>query len=93
MDRTKVITKFKPIPRYESEKAIDKAIMEMESKLSKGGSSSRQLELQTHMQTLQTLLVQLKNNNQQLFETSIYITCEEPARKVVISLKEFKKED
>ena len=83
LDRTKVITKFKPIPRHESEKAIDKAIMEMESKLAKGGSSSRQIELQTHMQTLQALLVQLKNNNQQLFETSVYITCEEPARKDV----------
>ena len=28
-------------------------------------------------------MVQLKNNNQQLFETSVYITCEEPARKDV----------
>ena len=43
LDRTKVITKFKPIPRYESEKTIDKAIMEMESKVMRGGSSSRQI--------------------------------------------------
>ncbi len=83
LDRTKVITKFKPIPKYESEKKIDKAIMEMESKLMHGGSSSRQIENETHLQTLQQLLVQLKNNNQQLFETSVYITCEEPARKDV----------
>ncbi len=83
LDRTKVITKFKPQPKYESEKAIDKAIMEMESKLMRGGSSSRQIENQTHLETLQQLLVQLKNNNQQLFETSVYITCEEPARKDV----------
>ncbi|MBE7075342.1 MAG: DUF87 domain-containing protein [Clostridiales bacterium] len=83
LDRTKVITKFKPVPRYESEKAIDKAIMEMESKMMRGGSSSKQIENQTHLQTLQALLVQLKNNNQQLFETSVYITCEEPARKDV----------
>lgn len=83
LDRTKVITKFKPIPRFESERTIDKAIMEMESKIMRGGSSSRQIENQTHLQTLQALLVQLKNNNQQLFETSVYITCEEPARKDV----------
>lgn len=83
LDRTKVITKIKPIPRYESEKKIDKAIMEMESKMMHGGSTSRQIENQTHLETLRTLLVQLKNNNQQLFETSVYITCEEPARKDV----------
>lgn len=83
LDRTKVITKFKPIPKYESEKAIDKAIMEMESKMMHGGSTSKQIENQTHLETLQALLVQLKNNNQQLFETSVYITCEEPARKDV----------
>ncbi len=83
LDRTKVVTKFKPIPRFESEKKIDKAIMEMESKIMHGGSTSKKIEYQTHLQTLRTLLLQLKNNNQQLFETSVYITCEEPARKDV----------
>lgn len=83
LDRTKVMTKFKPIPRYESEKKIDKAIMEMESKMMHGGSTSKQIENQTHLETLRALLVQLKNNNQQLFETSVYITCEEQARKDV----------
>ena len=83
LDRTKVITKFKPIPKYESERTIDKAIMEMESKLMHGGSTSRQIENQTHLETLKALLLQLKSNNQQLFETSVYITCEEQARKDV----------
>jgi len=83
LDRTKVVTKFKPIPKYESEKTIDKAIMEMESKLMHGGSTSRQIENQTHLETLKALLVQLKNNNQQLYETSVYITCEDQARKDV----------
>ncbi len=83
LDRTRVITKFKPQPRFQSEKAVDKAIMEMESKLMRGGSSSKQIENQTHLETLQVLLMQLKNNNQQLFETSTYIMCEEPARKDV----------
>ena len=83
LDRTKVVTKFKPVPKYESEKAIDKAIMEMESKLMHGGTSSKQIENQTHLKTLQELLVQLKSNNQQLFETSVYITCEDQARKDV----------
>ena len=35
-----------------SQKSIDKAIMEMESKIMRGGSSSRQIENQTHLETL-----------------------------------------
>ena len=83
LDRTKVVTKIKPQKKYESEKAIDKAIMEMEAKFSRSTSSSRQIENETHLATLQELLVGLKNNNEQLFDVNIFITCEEPARKEV----------
>lgn len=83
LDRTKVITKIKPVKKYESERAIDKAIMEMETKLSHGGSSSKQIENQTHLETLKELLVGLKNSNEQLFDVNVFITCEEPARKEV----------
>ena len=83
LDRTKVITKIKPQKKYESEKAIDKAIMEMEGKFSRSASTSRQIENETHLQTLQSLLVSLKNNNEQLFDVNIFVTCEEPARKEV----------
>ena len=82
-DRTKVVVNIKPIPKYKAEKNIDKAIMEMESKSSFGGRSSRRIENQTHMETLRELLVNLKNNNQQLYDVNTYITCEEPARKEV----------
>ena len=83
LDRTKIVTKIKPQKKYESEKAIDKAIMEMEAKYGKATSSSRQIENETHLATLQNLLVSLKNNNEQLFDVNIFITCEEPARKEV----------
>lgn len=83
LDRTKVVTKIKPQKKYESEKAIDKAIMEMEAKFSRATSSSRQIENETHLATLQDLLVSLKNNNEQLFDVNVFITCEEPARKEV----------
>lgn len=82
-DRTKVIVKIKPIPKYKAEKNIDKAIMEMESKTNYGGRSSRKIENQTHMETLRELLVSLKNNNQQLYDVNTYITCEDAARKEV----------
>ncbi|MDD3232117.1 MAG: ATP-binding protein, partial [Clostridia bacterium] len=83
LDKTKVVTKIKPIPKMDAEKIIDKAIIEMESKLYKSSRSSRQIENQTHLDTLKNLLVGLKNNNQQLYNVNTFITCEEPARKEV----------
>lgn len=83
LDRTKVVMKFNPMPRMESEKQIDKAIMEMESKLNKAGRSSTQIDYQTHLDTLKELLVSLKNNNQQLYNVNTYIVSEESAKKDV----------
>ena len=83
LDRTKVVMKFNPMPRLESERQIDKAIMEMESKLSKAGRSSTQIDYQTHLDTLKELLVGLKNNNQQLFNVNTFVTCEDSAKKDV----------
>lgn len=81
LDRTKVVMKFKLAQKFESEKKIDKAIMDMENKLYKTGKSSTQIELQTHIETLRNLLVDLKNNNQQLYDVNTFITCEDSARK------------
>lgn len=83
LDRTKVVMKFGLLPKHNSERNIDKAIMDMESKLYRSGRSSSQIELQTHIQTLRDLLVQLKNNNQQLYDVNTYITCEDAARRDV----------
>jgi ABC-type dipeptide/oligopeptide/nickel transport system ATPase component len=81
LDRTKVVMKFKKAPKYDSEKKIDKAIMDMESRLYKTGKSSTRIEIQTHLQTLRDLLAELKNNNQQLYDVNTFITCEDSARK------------
>ncbi len=86
MDRTKTVMKFSPIGREQSEKQIDRAIMEMESKLAKSGRSSSQIELQTHLDTLRELLASLKNNNQQLFNVNTYIVAEDAAKKDVKAL-------
>ncbi len=83
LDRTKVVMKFQKAPKYDSEKKIDKAIMDMETKLYRTGKSSTRIELQTHLETLRNLLVELKNSNQQLYDVNTYITCEESARKDV----------
>lgn len=83
LDRTRTVMKFSPIPKLESERQIDKAIMEMETKLYKAGRSSTQIELQTHVETLRGLLQSLKNNNQQLFNVNTYIIAEDAAKKDV----------
>ena len=82
-DRTKIVVKINPIPRYKAERNIDKAIMEMESKSAYSAKSSKVIENQTHRDTLKELLVSLKNNNQQLFDVNTYVVCEEAARKEV----------
>ncbi len=81
LDRTKVVMKFKMSPQFEAEKKIDKAIMDMETKLYKTGKSSTRIEIETHLETLRGLLVELKNNNQNLYDVNTYITCEDSARK------------
>ncbi len=83
LDRTKVVMKFQKAPKYDSEKKIDKAIMDMETKLYKTGKSSTRIELSTHLDTLRNLLAELKNSNQQLYDVNTFITCEDSARKDV----------
>lgn len=83
LDRTKVVMKFNQVPKYNAERSIDKAIMDMESKLYKTGRSSSQIELQTHVDTLRGLLMSLKNNNQQLYDVNTFITCEDAAKRDV----------
>lgn len=82
-DRTKIIVKIKPIQKYKAERNIDKAILEMQSKGEYSARSSAQIENQTHIQTLKDLLIDLKNNNQQLYDVNTFICCEETARKEV----------
>ena len=83
LDRTKVVMKFQKAPKFDSEKKIDKAIMDMETRLYKTGRSSTRIEISTHLQTLRNLLAELKNNNQQLYDVNTFVTCEESARKDV----------
>ncbi|MCK9303450.1 MAG: ATP-binding protein, partial [Bacteroidales bacterium] len=83
LDRTKIVINFKPVPKFESERQIDRSLMETETKLYRTGKSSTQIELQTHLETLRDLLGALKNNNEQLYEVNTHIVCEESAKKEV----------
>ncbi|MBQ8845489.1 MAG: ATP-binding protein [Clostridia bacterium] len=83
LEKTRVVMKISPIPKYNSEKQIDKAIMEMESKLYKVGRESAKIEVQTHIETLRTLLASLKNGNQNLIDVNTYIIAEDSVKKDV----------
>lgn len=83
IDKTKIVVNFKPVQKLLSEKQIDKAIMETETKLLRTGKSSTQIELETHLETLRDLLQSLKNNNEQLYQVNTHIMCEESIKKEI----------
>ena len=80
---SRVIVKFKPVDIDQAEHRIDNAIMEMEAQYMKGGKNSKMLQLQTHIETLNELLVSLKNGNEAFFDTSIYIASKMAVKKNV----------
>lgn len=80
---SKVIVKFKSVGIDEAERRIDNSVMEMEAQYMNGGKSSKMLQLQTHIQTLNELLVSLKNGNEAFFDTSIAIISKQEIKKNV----------
>ena len=83
LPNTKVVVNIKPILKYEAEKMIDKALVEMETKTLYSVKTSTQIENETHLSTLRQLLVELKTGNENLFDVNIYITCEDEMKKEV----------
>ena len=80
---TRVIMNIMPVDKEKGEKAIDRAVMEKESKLDKTYRSSEIIEKEADIQSLQTLLKDLKTNNEQLYDISIHLRVEEERRKEV----------
>jgi len=83
MPNTKVVVNIKPYLKYEAEKMIDKAIIEMETKTFYASKASTRIENETHLTTLKELLVALKTGNENLFDVNIFLTCEEDMKKEV----------
>ncbi|MFQ6752590.1 MAG: VirB4 family type IV secretion system protein [Clostridia bacterium] len=78
---TRVIMNIMPVDKDKGEKAIDKAVMEKESKLDKTYRSSEIIEKEADIESLHTLLKDLKTNNEQLYDVSIHMRVEESQRK------------
>ena len=80
---TRVIMNIMPIDKEKGEKTIDRAVMEKESKLDRTYRSSEIIEKEADIESLQTLLRDLKTNNEQLYDISIHLRVEEDKRKEV----------
>ncbi len=80
---TRVIMNIMPVDKEKGEKAIDRAVMEKESKLDRTYRSSEIIERQADIQTLQELLRDVKTANEQLYDVSIHLRVEEKNRKEV----------
>ncbi len=78
---TRVIMNIMPVDKEKGEKAIDRAVMEKESKLDRTYRSSEIIEKEADIESLQTLLRDLKTNNEQLYDVSIHVRVEEDKRK------------
>lgn len=80
---TRVVMNIMPVDKEKGAKAIDRAVMEKESKLDKTFRSSEIIEKEADIHSLQALLRDLKTNNEQLYDVSIHIRVEEDKRKEV----------
>ena len=80
---TRVIMNIMPVDKEKGERSIDRAVMEKEAKLDRTYRSSEIIEKEADIDSLQTLLKDLKTNNEQLYDVSIHLRVEEQNRKEV----------
>lgn len=80
---TRISVKLKPVAQSESERRLDRSIMEMETQAAKRARASTELEKNVHLETLRELLASIKTGNEVLFDTNIYIQVEEEQRKLL----------
>ncbi len=69
----RTVMNFSQVPKTESERLIDRAIIEMRSQEHKG-KESQKMEKQSQLQTIEQMLQQLKTGNEQMFNVKIHIT-------------------
>ncbi len=70
---TKVVMKMKPVEKFKAIRRIDNAILEVQTQNMKNRASDV-IEKDTHLESLQRLLLDLQNENDVLFDTTIILT-------------------
>ena len=71
---TKVVIKCTPMDRAKSVRGIDRSLQELRAQWASTGVDSKRLELQEHIETLESLLATLKSDNETLMEVNAFIT-------------------
>lgn len=71
---TKITMRCKAVPKDKATKRIDNAIMEIAGR--KRNKASKIVDAETHLATLEDLLVGLQNENEVLYDTTLIITAE-----------------
>ena len=74
MPGTKCMVKCRPMDRDKAIRSIDRSLQELRGQYSSTGVDSKRIELQTHIETLGSLLAMLQQDNETLLEFSIYVT-------------------
>ena len=74
MPGTKCVIKCRPMDRDKAIRSIDRSLQELRGQFRNTGVDSKRIELQTHIETLGSLLATLQQDNESLLEFSIYIT-------------------
>ena len=78
----RICVKFKPVEQGESEKRLDKAIINVRMEASEGSKkASSILENETHIKTLTELLTYIKQGSEMLMDTNIYMMVETEQKK------------
>lgn len=80
MPYTKVVMKQKAVEKCKAIKRIDNALIEISTRNARH-KASETLDRDTHIESLQELLIQLQNDNATLFDTTILITAYDNPRK------------
>lgn len=73
LPNTKVVMKLKPVEKFKAIRRIDNAILEIQTQNMRNRASDN-IEKDTHLQSLQELLVSLQNENDILFDVTAIIT-------------------
>ena len=82
----KVVVNVRPVQPQQAEKQLDRAIVELEARSRGVFKSSKQVELETQLQTLHELVSDLKIGNEYLYNVNIHIMAEEGVKKEVRGL-------
>jgi len=77
----RTVMNFHQVPKLDAEKIIDRALIEMGTQMEQSSKASFQIDRQTQFQTVQDLLVALKQGNEQMFDVTIHFSAEWDDRK------------